>query len=78
MDTRPIATRWRCRKKTLKNNITAQRDALKASKLGAWIKHNKYDTYVYPGFDSIKKSADGIKDKDTFDIWMDVNQRIVY
>lgn len=65
-------------KENVKKYITAQRDALKSSKLGDWIKKNNYDSYVYPGFNSLKQSANGIKSSDTFDIWMDVNQHIVY
>ncbi|MEK7594515.1 MAG: hypothetical protein AAB436_02690 [Patescibacteria group bacterium] len=65
-------------KANVKKYITAQRNALKASKLNDWLKKNGYDTSAYAYFDVLAQSADGIKSTDTFDMWSDLDQRIVY
>lgn len=65
-------------KENVKKYITAQRDALQGSKLGAWLKKYNYQEDVYRAFDEARKSADSIKSDDTFDIWMDIDNRIVY
>ncbi len=65
-------------KANVKRYITAQRDALKASKLGAWLKKNNYDTQVDSSYADLEKSADTIKSSDTFDLWSDVSSRLVY
>lgn len=66
------------KKENVKKYIDAQRQALKVSKMGAWLKKNNYDKDVYRSFDDAKKSADKIKSSDTFDIYMDVSRRIIY
>ncbi len=65
-------------KDNVKKYITAQRDALKSSQLSSWLKKNGYDESVYAYFDLMKESANSIKATDTFDLWADMNQRIVY
>lgn len=65
-------------KENVKKYIDAQREALKGSKLGAWLKKNKYDKTTYAEFDNAKKSANKIKSSYTFDVWMDVDKRIIY
>lgn len=65
-------------KDNVKKYIYAQRDALKASKLNDWLKQNKYDKDAYDAFNSAADSTKDIKSTDTYDIWMDVNHRVVY
>jgi len=65
-------------KDNVKAYLTAQRDALKASKLGTWIKQNNYDNMVDLAYDSLTQSADGIKATDTVEVWMDSSQRVLY
>ncbi len=66
-------------KTNTKKYIDAQEAALKASKLGAWIKKNHYDSTAYSGFADMKKSVDRLSPADnSFDVWMDVGTRIVY
>lgn len=65
-------------KENVKKYIEAQRAALKASKLGAWLKKNNYEKEIYSWFDESIKAADDIKSSDTFEMWMDVNKRIIY
>ncbi len=62
----------------VKKYIIAQRDALKASKMADWLKKNGYDGAVYSYFDLMSQSADDIKSSDTFGLWSDMSQRIVY
>jgi hypothetical protein len=65
-------------KPNVKDYITAQQKALQASQLGSWLKQNNYDGGVQVAFDAMQQSADTIKPSDTFDLWADVNQRVVY
>jgi hypothetical protein len=65
-------------KDNVKKYILAQRDALKATTLNDWLKKNKYDTPVYAGFNDAANSTKDIKSSDTFDMWTDVNRRLVY
>jgi len=65
-------------KSNVKKYITAQRDALKASKLGGWIKQNNYENDLDLAYDSMQQSADNINPKNTFDLWADVNTRVMY
>lgn len=65
-------------KANVKKYITAQRDALKASKFDDWLKANKYDNYIGIAYDSLEQAADKIKSSDTFDLWADTSNRIVY
>lgn len=62
----------------VKKYIYAQRDALKASKLNDWLKDNKYDKEVYESFDDLAKSTKDIKTSDTYDVWMDSSNRVIY
>lgn len=66
------------RKENVKKYIYAQRDALKASKLNDWLKQNHYDKDVYASFNDSAASTKDIKASDTYDVWMDASQRIVY
>ena len=65
-------------KDNVKKYILAQRDALKSSTLNDWLKKNKYDSAVYAGFNDAANSTKDIKSSDTYDIWADVNQRVIY
>jgi type II secretory pathway pseudopilin PulG len=66
-------------KANVKKYIVAQQIALNSSKLGAWIKKNKYQAEVKRVFDDMKKSADDIKPSDTFDLYADAGiSRRVY
>jgi hypothetical protein len=65
-------------KDNVKKYILAQKDALKSSQLNDWLKKNKYDTAAYAAFDDSANSTKDIKTSDTFDLWSDVNQRVVY
>ncbi len=66
------------RKDNVKKYIEAQKEALKNSKLNDWLKKNHYDKNVYASFDDMAKSTKDIKDSDTYDVWMDTSQRILY
>jgi hypothetical protein len=65
-------------KANVKKYITAQKTALKSSKLNDWIKQNNYQDMVDATFDDIQQSANGIKESDTFDLWVDAKQRLIY
>ena len=65
-------------KANVKKYITAQRDALKSSKLGDWIKKNDYQKSVDSSYTELTKSADTIKLSDTIDVWSDINTRVIY
>jgi hypothetical protein len=65
-------------KDNVKKYIYAQRDALKATTLNDWLEKNKYDKEVYASFDDAAKSTKEIKSTDTYDVWMDVSNRVVY
>lgn len=65
-------------KDNVKKYILAQRDALKASKLNDWLKANKADQDIYKSLTDSADSAKNIKSSDTYDIWVDTGQRIVY
>lgn len=58
--------------------INAQRDALKATSLNDWLEKNNYGKGVYASFDEAAKSTKDIKSTDTYDVWMDTSNRIVY
>jgi hypothetical protein len=65
-------------KNNVKKYILAQRDALKDSTLNDWLKKNKLDTSVYKSFDDAADSTKDIKSSDTFDLWADTGQRVIY
>lgn len=65
-------------KANVKKYITAQQAALKASKLGDWLKKNNYESSVNSSFGSLQQSADSIKSSDTFEVWADMGKRIIY
>lgn len=65
-------------KANFKKYLTAQRDALKASKLDAWLKANNYENYVDLAYDSLEQSADSIKSSDTFELWADKSHHMIY
>jgi hypothetical protein len=65
-------------KENVKKYLTAQRDALKASKLNDWLKANNYENYVAMAYDSMVQAADGIKSSATFDLWADTSHRLIY
>ena len=62
----------------VKTYVTAQRDALKASKLQAWIVKNNYQDAVDSAYKDAIKSSDNIKSDDTFEMYADVNSRAIY
>lgn len=65
-------------KANVKKYIRAQKDALKDSKLNDWLKENGYDKMLDSSFDAAIESADDIKASDTYDVWMDKDQRVLY
>lgn len=65
-------------KANVKAYIAAQQAALKSSKLNAWIKDNDYQSGIEEAFKSAIKSADEIDSKDTFDLWIDTESRLLY
>lgn len=65
-------------KDNVKKYILAQRDALKSSKLDAWLKKNGYESSIMSSLQDAANSADSIKSSDTYDIWMDTSHRVVY
>lgn len=65
-------------KENVKSYIEAQRAALKASTLNSWLKDNGYDEIFDGVFDALKESANSIKATDTFDMWSDVDTRLIY
>lgn len=65
-------------KDNVRKYVTAQGEALKSSKLYAWIKQNNYQSEVDALIKEARNSADDIKSSDTFDIWMDAGDRLVY
>ena len=65
-------------KENVKRYIDAQQAALKASKLNTWLKNNGYDEIFDSVFASLKESADTIKSNDTFDMWSDIDTRLIY
>lgn len=65
-------------KENVKKYIDAQKKAMAQSKMGDWLKKNNYQDDVNKAFDDMKESANEIKEKDTFDIWMDTKTRLVY
>ena len=62
----------------VKQYITAQRDALKRSTLGAWLLKNNDWNSVSDYYNQLEQSANNIKSSDTFDLWSDVHHRVVY
>ncbi|MDB5176286.1 MAG: hypothetical protein JWM81_1144 [Candidatus Saccharibacteria bacterium] len=65
-------------KENLVKYLNAQQTALKASKLQAWITKNDYQSTVDNAFKSAISTANKASDKDQFDIWSDISQRVVY
>ncbi len=65
-------------KANVKQYISAQKAALKASKLSDWITKNKYQANVDSSFADLQKSADTIKSSDTIDVWSDMGSRVIY
>lgn len=65
-------------KPNLKKYITAQNQALLNSKLNDWIKQNKLSDKVKSSYEDALKSVDNIKPSDTFDMYSDINSRLVY
>ncbi|HEX4773979.1 MAG TPA: hypothetical protein VH234_00480 [Candidatus Saccharimonadales bacterium] len=62
----------------VKQYLIAQHTALEASKLNNWIKQMNGEPAVDQSFKSMEDSAKNIKSSDTFDLWADVNTRLVY
>lgn len=58
--------------------LQAQHDALIKSKLGTWIKDSKQTESVDSYFKDAKDSVKDIKSSDTFDLYVDAHQRIIY
>lgn len=58
--------------------LVAQHDAVKASKLGQWLSKNNYQSALDSSFTSAEDSTKDISSKDTFELWSDVNTRLVY
>ena len=65
-------------KANLKKYLAAQKQALLKSKLGAWITKNKLTADVDSSYQSAIASVDTIKSTDTFDIYSDVDSRLIY
>lgn len=65
-------------KPNLKKYITAQDQALLSSKLGGWIKQNNLTAKVDSSYKDALKSVDDIKPNTTFDMYSDINSRLVY
>lgn len=66
-------------KANLKKYIKAQRDALKTSKLNGWLKDNDIDAKAIDDtFDSMVQQANNIKESDTFDLWIDTSNNVIY
>lgn len=65
-------------KNNLKAYLKAEQAALKSSKLNNWLKDNNSEAIVDQMFDGMQQAANDLKDTDTFDLWVDTNQRIIY
>ncbi|MDL2341917.1 MAG: hypothetical protein QFB87_02485 [Patescibacteria group bacterium] len=65
-------------KVNLKKYITAQNEALNRSKLADWIKQNKLTDKVDSSYQAALKSVDDVKTTDTFEMYSDINSRLVY
>lgn len=65
-------------KANVKKYISAQHAALKSSKLNDWIKANDYTKQVNDAKEYLLKSADKIKTTDSFDLYADVKNRVIY
>lgn len=65
-------------KDNLKKYIDAQKAALQKNKLGEWLKANGYEAQTNQIFADMKESAGNLKESDTFDVWMDIKQRLPY
>ena len=65
-------------KSNVKKYITAQHSALKNSKLNDWIKANDYTKQVDEAHTDLLKSADKIKATDSFDLYADIKNRVIY
>lgn len=65
-------------KANVRKYYLAQRDALKKSKLNDWLKKNNLDKDVYDGLTQSADGAKDIKSDQTYDIWMDMSNRVVY
>ncbi|MDB5184760.1 MAG: hypothetical protein JWN38_568 [Candidatus Saccharibacteria bacterium] len=65
-------------KANVKKYITAQRNALKASKLNDWITKNNYQSSVDDAYNSLLKDADQINTNYKFQVWSDINEHYVY
>lgn len=62
----------------VKDYIKAQKTALKDSKFYSWIKDNQGASGVDEMFDEMQQSANNIKESDTFDLWVDTKNHIIY
>jgi hypothetical protein len=65
-------------KSNVKKYITAQHSALKNSKLNDWIEANDYTKQVDEAHTDLLKSADKIKATDSFDLYADIKNRVIY
>ncbi len=65
-------------KENVKKYIEAQRSALKASTMNKWLKQNGSAETFDSIFDGLKESANSIKTTDTFDMWADIDTRLIY
>lgn len=62
----------------LKTYLDAQKKALSSSQLNDWIKKNKLQDSVNSFFDDLQTESKNVSSKDNFDMWVDVNKRMVY
>lgn len=65
-------------KANTKKYIDAQYGSVKASKLYDWIKKNKYEAALIESQKSAIASVESIKSSDTFDMYIDMNSRLIY
>lgn len=65
-------------KANAKKYLDAQKAALKASELNKWIEANDYQKRVDEIFTELQKSVDEAESDYTFDIWCDINRRVLY
>ena len=65
-------------KTNLKAYIDAQKKALNSSQLESWISKNKLEDSVNSFFGNLQTESKNVSSKDNFDMWIDVNKRLVY
>lgn len=62
----------------VKAYIDASKESIKSSKLWSWVQKNGYESDFNSVFDELKTSAQSIKSSDTFDLWAETSQHIIY